>query len=323
MKKFICILLGVLLAVFAVGCDSGEEGDITLMAPDGAPALAAASIFADGTIGGRTVNSSIVAGADEISTNVANGTADIAIMPVNLAARIYNGGAKIKLVSVSVTGCLYMVGKSDLASLSDLKGKIVYNIGRGATPDITLKYILNENGVEYVESDVAVEGKVALQYVSAASELVPMLKAGVAEYGIMGEPAVTNCNKVAGTKTVLDVQAEWEKIVGNGYTQACLVVSEKIAGKKAFMNALTDVLSANLDWCKANADGLKTLLKGKGSALSVDFTPELIDRANVCYLPASEVKQSVESYRGVLMGFNPNLIGGKLPDSGFYYGIAR
>ena len=323
MKKFLTVLLVFLLALFTSACGNDAGDEITLMAPDGAPALAVASIFAEGTVGGWEVNSSIVAGADEISTNVANGTADVAIMPVNLAARIYNGGAKIKLVSVNVTGCLYMVGKNDLASLSDLVGKVVYNIGRGATPDITLKFILQQSGLEYVESDVPVEGKVALQYVTAASELVPMLKTGVAEYGIMGEPAVTNCNKVAGTVTVLDVQAEWEKIVGKGYTQACLVVSEKIAGKRSFMNALTARLAASPDWCAANAEGLKDILKSKGSALSVDFTPELVARANVCYLPASEVRADVESYLGVLMGFNPNLVGGKIPDSGFYIRIAE
>ncbi|MBQ7164097.1 MAG: ABC transporter substrate-binding protein [Clostridia bacterium] len=328
MKKFFAIVLCLVTAVLFVSCepvpkdDSGEAAkEYVLMAPDGAPAVAIAQILKDGKVGNVNINASIVSGADEIVTNATNGTADIAVMPVNLAARVYNLGAKIKFVSVNVSGCLYMVGKTAITTVNDLVGKVVYNIGRGGTPDLTLKYILTQSGIAFEESETAVEGKVALQYVAAASELVPLLKTGKAEFGVMGEPAVTNCNAKAGTQTVLDIQAEWKKLTGEDYTQAGLVVADKVAENADFMQALIEALENSNAWCKENAASIKDILSGKGSSLTVDFTAEIIERSNVGYVSAAAARENVEKYLNVIKGFNDKLIGGKLPDDGFYYGI--
>ena len=321
MKKIFLLIMCVVTALFAASCEKLPDYKYTLMAPDGAPAVALAEIFKEGKVGGVKIDAQIVSGADEITASVANGTADMAIMPVNLAARTYNGGVNVKFVSVNVSGCLYMVGKTAITSVSDLVGKVVYNIGRGGTPDITLKYILRGNNIEFEESETAVEGKVALKYVAAASELVPLLKTGKAEYGIMGEPAVTNCNEKAGTQTVLDIQAEWKKLTGEDYTQAGLVVAGKVADDENFMQALIEVLENSETWCKDNAAVLKEILQSNGSSLAVDFTAELVGRSNVGYVSAKNAKANVEKYLEVLKDFNGKLIGGELPDDGFYYGL--
>ena len=153
MKKLLSLLAAIAL-VFTLGaCEpipntgSGNGGNVpapasvTVYAPDGAPAVAISKIINDGKIGNTEATVNIVAGADLLTTNVANGSADVAVMPVNLAAKTYNGGVKIKLVSVNIFGCLYMVGKTPVTALTDLVGKVVYNIGRGGTPDLTLKYV--------------------------------------------------------------------------------------------------------------------------------------------------------------------------------------
>ena len=318
MKKFLALLLGIMIALFAVGCE--DTTAIKLMAPDGAPGVVISKLVSDGKVAGQAVEAEIVAGADAISTNVANGTADMAVMPLNLAAKLYNGGVKIKLVSVNIFGSLYMVGKTDaITDLNSLKGKVVCNIGLGGTPDLTLKYILTQKGIPFEASESAVEGKVALRYVTAASELIPLLKTDKVDFGILGEPAVTNCNKNAGTSTVLDIQAEWKKITGESYTQAGFVVKESLTENKAFMNILTSSLAETKEWCEKNSSKIKETLVAKGSSLQIDYTAELIAKCNVGYVSAIEAKTDVESYFNVLMGFNAKLIGGKLPDSNFYY----
>lgn len=326
MKKFLAFFLCFAVGSFLFSCEkvpdeTSAQTEYVLMAPDGAPALAVAGILNEGKIGGVKINANIVSGADEIVTNVTNGTADVAVMPVNLAARVYNLGVKIKFVSVNVSGCLYMVGKTAITSLNDLAGKVVYNIGRGGTPDLTLKYILTQNGIEFEESETAVSGKVALQYVAAASELVPLLKTGKAEYGVLGEPAVTNCNEKAETQTVLDIQAEWKKLTGEDYTQAGLVVSDKVSADAEFMNALVSTLENGKAWCVENASSILRILKENGSSLAIEFTEDIIERSNVGYVSASEARTNVEKYLTVIKTFNDKLIGGKLPDDGFYYGI--
>ena len=321
MKKIISLLmvLGIFLCVSA--CGDKADGELTLMAPDGAPALAVASILSEGKIGGKTLKPEILSGVDEIAAKTRTGESDISVMPINVAAKLYNAGVNIKLVSVNVAGCLYMVGKTGINSLSDLKGKVVYNIGEGGTPDLTFRYILSRSGIEYELGETPVAGKVVLNYVSAASMLVPLLKKGAAEYGIMGEPAVTNCNAAAGTVTVLDLQREWKAVTGEDYTQAGVVVKGELALRRHFVRALSSALNDNEEWITSNASSLKEILTANGSSLTVDFTADIISRCNVRYTAATEAKGNIEKYLGVLLSFEPQTVGGKLPDDGFYFGV--
>lgn len=321
MKKLLALIASFVLVLAFSACEPiPTSKTVTVYAPDGAPAVAIAKIINDGKIGNATAETVIVSGAEELTANVANGTADVAVMPLNLAAKNYNGGVKIKLASVNIFGSLYMVGKTAISSVTDLVGKVVYNIGRGGTPDLTLKYILQNNNIEFVESETAVEGKVALQYVTAGSELIPLLKTNRAEFGVLGEPAVTQCNTVAGTTTVLNLQEEWKKFAGEDYTQAGVVVKEELANDAEFMSALTAILNETTAWASENASSIKDVLGGAGSTLAVSFTPEILARANLGYQVASDAKGKIEAYFNVLMGFNAKLIGEKLPDANFYYG---
>jgi len=320
MKKLLAIILSVFMLAIGASCVDVPGEGVTLMAPDGAPGIVVSKIANDGKVGSRPVETNIVAGADQIVANVTNGSADMAVMPLNLAAKLYNGGVDIKLVSVNIFGSLYMVGMTPVDGVEALKGKVVYNIGRGGTPDMTFKYILKNKGVEFVESETPVEGKVALQYVTDGSELIGLFKSNSIEYGILGEPAVTNCNKAAGTQVVLSIQDEWKAITGENYTQAGFVVSGELAADLAFMNSLGAELNDTAEWCKSNADSLKELLTSKGSKLTVGYTPELIEKCSVGYVSAGDARADVEKYLTALMGFNSNVVGGKLPDSNFYYG---
>lgn len=324
MKKLFAMIMSLMLAACLWGCDQPAEDSLALMAPDGAPALAIASILDKGTVGGIKVDATVVAGT-EIAVKVSSGEADAAVMPLNLAAKVYNGGAKIKLVSVNAFGNLYIVGKDEAEGfgLENLKGKVVCATGRGGTPEFTLKYLLDQSDIECVESESEVEGKVAIRYFNEASEIIPLIKAGKAAYAVLGEPAVTQCNNVTGTVSLIDIQKVWKDVTGDDYTQAGFVVSEKVYGDTKLMKALTTALSENADWCKANADGLLALLQESGSALQVNFDEGVLERCNIGYMSASAAKKSVESYLNILLGFNAQVVGGKLPDKDFYYGYSE
>lgn len=330
MKKLLIVALAICLTLSLVaftGCkkDDMATDNLTLniVMPDGAPALAMAKYMSDGAqIEGVTANFEIVAGATEVMARVTNGEADAAIVPTNLAATMYNKNLGIELVSVNVFGVLYLVGTEDAVSLSDLEGKIVYNIGRGGTPDLTFKYILAENGIEYVESDVAQSDKVALKYVSSGSELIPLLKTGVAKYGILGEPAVSQAVAKAVASIKFDLQALWNDASGTtgGIPQASLVVKKSILDQNpGLAEKLVTLLSGNANWLSENLAGVGALISGKGSTLAVTLTQPILDRCNLRVKAAASAKAEVNAYLTVLHGFNAQTVGGKLPDDGFFY----
>lgn len=174
-----------------VTSSTASTDPINIYVPDGAPALAMASLMKEGaTVGGRQVNVTISTGG-VVKTALLTGQADIVILPTTACANLFNQGKDIKLHSVTTWGVLYLIGQ-EATSFSDLIGEVVYSIGRDDTPGKLLRKYLEHYDIQYVESQTPVEGKVAITYVEDASYVITNLKAGSVKFALLGEPAVSN-----------------------------------------------------------------------------------------------------------------------------------
>ena len=85
------------------------------------------------------------------------GELDIALLPANVAATLYQKmEGKLQVIDINTLGVLYMVSAdSSINEMSKLKGKTIYLTGKGTTPDYVLQYLLKENGI----TDVTLEYK--------------------------------------------------------------------------------------------------------------------------------------------------------------------
>ena len=324
MKKLLSLLLAVVAAfslTLSVGCKSTENGVITIAVPDGAPTLALYSVMDTvNVLEGYEIRYKVLSGSENIGKTLVSGAADCAVMPVNVAAKLYNAGNDLKLLSVNVFGVLYMVGNQALESPSDLIGKVVVTIGKGATPDLSLKLVLDGNNVAYEDAEAAVEGKVALNYVADAPTAMKTLASGKADYAILGEPQATvACNNL-GVRIVMDVQKEWTKLVGeDSFAQAGFVMNKNVYENTALADALIEKLSLNADYIMKSPEKVKKVVQKFGSSLQVNFTTEILSRCNLGCKRSGEMKTALENYFNAIMNYDPTFIGGKLPDNSFYY----
>lgn len=329
MKKLIVVFLSMIICVSAftfAGCGyviPQEKSKIVVAMPDGAPVLAVYNLLKTvDNLDGHPVEYKIVSGAPEIATGIAKGEVDVAVMPTNVAAKFYNKGTDIKLLSVNVFGCLYLVGKEDLPEegLEGLKGRVLTIIGQGASPDITMKLILDRNDIPYVESTEPVDGKVALRYVSAGSEVLALMANGGTDYGVLGEPVATNATIKLGAKIVLDLQSVWNDLLGEDdcFTQAGVVLANSVYNDNGLIEALLSKLNSNKDYILSDIENVQETLIESGSALSGKFSKELIDRCNLKCERASDIKGKIEKYFEAVKAYDKTFIGGKLPDDGFY-----
>ena len=327
MKKILNVFLSVVLALGAfalASCDKGtattqEKTEITIAMPDGAPVLAAFSLMKNPVLDGHKINFKVVSGKQNIAAVISSGEADVAVMPTNAAATLYNKGNKIKLLSVNVYGVLYMIGQTPIADMTDLYGKVVYNIGAGGTPDVTLRYIFDKNGIAYEESETAVEGKVALAYVSEASAAVGKVKTDANAYGIVGEPVATNAKAAANASVVMDIQKEWKALTGKDLPQAGVVMRENVYNDEKLVSALLAALNENPEYIVENVGEVSEVIAANGSGLKANFTAELLGRCNLKCVAAKQAKADLESYFNEIKAFDKTLIGGDLPNEGFYY----
>lgn len=320
MKRTISLVLIALLVCSvcfcAVACTEDEVTVINVAVPDGAPALAIAKMLAGHKFDGYEVKYQIVEGTNIAAMLSAQPTqADIAILPTNLGAKLYNSGIGIKMVAANVYGLLYLVGTEEITTISALKGEKILCTGQGGTPDFVLQYVLGINGIQ--TDDVTIE------YISKGSDAIAQLKSGVAKYAVLGEPAATMATIKTSAKVLFDLQAEWEKSTGvYGYPQACTVVTNDLfANNSAFVKAFLTEMNNNLEWVKNNVSVTNEAVAAYGGATQF-ASAEVISRCNIKYVGAEDAKSDVEKYLEIMATFNSKFIGGKLPDAGFYAGVS-
>lgn len=305
-KKILVLIVAIVMIVAMVsvlaacGQDNGKESKLRVAMPDGTPLLAMASLMASKekvdkyTLDFNVVSSSL------IGSEIAGEKADIAVLPTNLIATLYNKGADYKIVTANIFGVLYLIGNSDDAfTLDKLKGKVIYSIGKKNTPQLVFEKILKEKlGDDIVVSgDKAVSGKIAMNYVDDGQQVIAALKQGKANYGIVGEPAATNA-KEKGCSVLYDLQQGWSEVTGsaNNYPQASLAIKASLATNKKFVKALVEALNGNLEYLANNEikAGLTKLFKGYGS--TVTFPAASVEKSNVGVKWAIDIKSEIESY---------------------------
>ena len=330
------ILICSLFSLFLIGCkdkgdnDGADPINVKVVVPDGSPAITIAKLLADKpAYDGYNLSYEIVSGAQAIGAKLSNGEANIAIAPTNLGATLYNKTHSIKLVATAVQGALYMVGKQNLVGesteqkLNSLKGKTVYNIGQAATPGYTFKYILDHYEIPYQENAEESADYVNLKYVQEGSQLIGLFKTNKAEFGILGEPAVTNANNATGTTTQLSIQDVWNEVTSTvgGLPQASVFVKNDLLSKEHadFINWFIAKMEESSTWVKTNTADALVALQEAGSVSLKNLNSEVVERCNIKVVKASQAKSSINTYLSSLYAFDPTTVGNSIPNDDFYH----
>ncbi|MDE5911643.1 MAG: hypothetical protein K2H24_04855 [Clostridia bacterium] len=330
-KKIIIIALVILLSitVFAA-CKPTSEAHYTLVVPDGAPALAVANlpshIVADNV--SHKIERKVVS-ASNINTEAVKDDVEIAILPANIAARIFNANGGYKMLAVVTNGNLYMTSSisCEVGTLQDLKGKMVYSIGQSSVPDMIFKTLLNKAEIPYLVGEEPSEDKVTIKYCLDGSEVISQLALAKANsqlaFGLYAEPAVTN-SKAKGFEEVFDLQSLWAESGDDsqkGYAQAVLIARDKVCEDSEFVSKLLEAFAANesailQDPAKA-VENIKAIYPQ--SALQANMTSQVIGRCNIKTVKADASGRTYyENTLKAVLAINANLIGGKLPSDDFY-----
>jgi NitT/TauT family transport system substrate-binding protein len=314
-KLFIFVLVLALCAALFAGCKPAEDKiQIKVVMPDGAPSLAMAKMLYElPEFDGYEVTYEILNGVDPLNAAILNGSSDIALMPTILASKHYNGGIDIKIVGSNVFGVLYVIGKTEINSMDDLKGKLIGNLGPGGTPDFLFKYLAGAGNFQV--SDERIDGKIALKYAAEANTLIGFVANNTIDYAVLGEPQVTAAlGKNSDFKVVMDLQEEW----GGSYPQVSTVVKGSVLkDHSAFVAAFLDKVAEGADWAAQNPDKVQSGLTANGSSLK-NITAAVIERSNLGFVPAAEIKDEIDAYLQMHLNFAAASIGGKMPGEGLY-----
>ena len=142
MKKLTSLLLSLVLMVSVLACGASAKTSTKvriagLKGPTTMGLVNLLSMEKDGTAS-LDYDLQLYGAADEIVPKLIKGELDMAAIPANLAATLYqktNGG--IQVMAVNTLGVLYVVEKGNTVhSFADLKGRTILSTGKGTTPEI-------------------------------------------------------------------------------------------------------------------------------------------------------------------------------------------
>lgn len=261
----------------------------------------------------------IVGTADELMPRILQGEVDIAAVPANLAATLYQktqGG--VTVLAVNVLGVLYVgeLGGETVQTVADLKGKTLLATGKGATPEYFLRYILTQNGLD-PDKDVAIQWK------SEPSEVVALLNAKGEGLAMLPQPYVTAAANQLGEnfRIALSVSEEWEKLESDSRCTTAVVMARTafVQEHPEQVQAFLEALSQSVQWVNEQPQEAAELCEQLG-IIKAGVAKKAIPGCNLVCIAGDEMKQALSGCLEVIYDQNPKAVGGKLPGDDFYYG---
>ena len=266
---------------------------------------------------GKTENEykpTLCTAADEVTAALVNGDADIALLPANAAAALFNKAGGFSVVGINTLGVLYMLenGKS-VQSMDDLAGKTVFLTGKGTTPEYALRYLLSAHGIE---------DQVTLEFKSEAQEVVEAMAQNTAAIGVLPQPFATAAQiQNDGLRQALNLTEEWAAV-----TQDSILVT----GVTVVRNEILEQYPLEIAlFLKEAAQGVENVNKDPKEAAKIIAELGIVAKApiaekalpfcNLVSITGTEMKTLLSGYLQTLFDQNPKAVGGTMPADNFYY----
>ncbi len=256
---------------------------------------------------------------DEISGKVITGEVDMACVPSNLAAVLYNKtGGKIVSVSVETLGVLYVVenGTQTVKSIDDLEGRTIYASGKGGSPEYILQKLLDEGGTEAVEN-------VDVQWLASHTDVATSLMASEGSVALLPEPFVTVVtSKNPSVTMVLDCNVLWTEVTGQDLPMGVLVAQKSFVEERASdLEIFLQDYRESVDFVNESPADAAQLIAEWGFIADPAVAEKAIPNCNIVLYDEDTAisRDMLKAFYQVLFEMNPASVGGALPDDGLYY----
>ncbi|PRX08486.1 UNVERIFIED_ORG: NitT/TauT family transport system substrate-binding protein [Martelella mediterranea] len=256
---------------------------------------------------------------DEVRAGITSGQMSLVVMPVQAAANMYNRGFGVRLVNTLTDGLLYIIATDpSLQTIEALRGRKLAVPFRNDTPDLILKRLLKAH-------DIDPEQDLSLDTTGTPVEAMQLLLSGRIDAALVPEPAASAAiikGKASGVTVtrVIDVQKAWGETmhVPPVLPQAGLAVTEAFFEDNGSL--IPELHMALVEATAAVNSEPAEAANNAASALGMPWPvlKEAIGYSNLTATQATTARPAIESLLSILADSDPGIIGGKLPDDGFY-----
>lgn len=300
----------------ASNSDIDVELPISIMTLNGTTGFGMAKLINDSVEGTAALNYSISVETDaaNITGALVNGSVDIAALPTNAAAVVYNKteGA-VQVLALNTLGVLYLVVNSEnetVSSLADLEGKTVYVPAQN--PSFIFSAICQAAGV-----NVTVDNSYA-----QPADLRTAVAAGEVDIAVLPEPMVTIALSGNDKLTVaLDLTEEWNQVAPEGsLVQGCVVVRREFAeAHPAEVAQFLKEYEASISYLSTDTADAAEMIVAAGIFTAAPVAQKAIPKCNMCFIAGEDIQPALSEFLNIMLEVAPASIGGAVPGDDFYY----
>ncbi len=335
MKMFRNVLAFVLILAMALSMAACAKEEIQPTAPvteapatEAVPAAPVNVMVLNGTTGfgmanlmdaaakgesAQDYNFSVETDASNIVAALANGSVDIAALPTNAAAAVYNKTqGKVQVLALNTLGVLYLVtdGSVTIESMADLAGQTVY--APAQNPSFIFQHLCQANGL----TDVTIDNTYA-----QPADLNAAVAAGEVSIAVLPEPMVTVAkSKNPDLVVALDLTDEWDKVSPAGsLVQGCVVVRKAFAEENpAAVSAFLQEYGASIEALTADIEGTAAKIEACGIFTKAAVAAKAIPNCNVCFITGEDMRAALAEFLNIMYTVAPASVGGAVPGDDFY-----
>lgn len=250
----------------------------------------------------------------EVMASMVAGDLDIAMVPSNVAAVMNNkveGG--VSVIDINTLGVLYCVtGDDSITSIADLSGKTVLTTGQGATPEYTMNYLLEQNGV----TDCTLEFK------SEATEIAALLAEDSDQIAILPQPFVTVAEaQNEELVTAFSLTDEWDAVSDGSQliTGVTVVTNSFLEEHQEEVELFIKEHEESAELATSDVTATAELVAQYGIIEKAPVAEKAIPYCNIVCITGEDMKTALSGFLEVLYEQDPTSVGGSLPSDDFYF----
>ena len=317
MKKISTLILTIILVVNLTGCSLSK--DVRVKTYNGLPAISTCKLIKEeeNIKSSYKTSYTIESNDKKLVESLNKKQVDIALVPTDMAAKVYNKNSSYQICASIGQGSYYLVTSDPEVTgfNSTLINKEIAIAGESSMTDNIVKAILKKNNID--------ETLVKFKYTNTVPELVKTLTLGEIYTGIVPETSLTSLlYKHSGLKILASTNDAYENTfdISEGYPQFSVIVRKDFAkNNKEYVNKFLFKLKESIEFVNNNP-----LQAGAyGEELKIPIKPQILSKAikrcNLKFIEIDKFKQNYKYFFDILYNYNNEAVGGTVPDESIYH----
>ena len=300
MKKLLAVIFSVMMIV--TDAYAGAE-DYVIVAPNGAPAIAVAGVWAENEDSVKTIN------ADTIAEAFGSNQADFIIAPINAGAKLFKAGkSTYRLAAVITWGNLVFASKTEGFTAEMINGSKLVLFGENTINTSIALYVLQQKGI--VPESV--------EYLAGAAETQALLLNGEEGTIVMtAEPAVTAAKMKDDSIVSIPLNDMYKEVNGfDGFAQAGLFVREDtLTENPVLVSEALETIRSSVEMCEKDPETVARNVVAMEILPKEPVALKALPGCNIRWMNAADARDQIEMTASIDL----KQYGGELPADDFYF----